>query len=144
MKFIRFGGVNCHSARERYSRDVDDFHRAPARRGIYAFPAEYGAKPELFLVIWKYKNKMEDLPDREAKRKMFNDLRSFEYGGLVWHHLGRSAKTLMVEGSWALDDTTEYDKKLRRRMMLEVKHRMTSEIEICGDDLEVFIEGKAV
>jgi len=144
--FARFGGLS--PVKYERKNTFSSFHKAPSKKGIYAFLYPY---IESFLWVWnetKYKN-IKERKDR---------IRKFTYNGPIWCHFTEHFPHYAHNGSWVCISMDEYKKVLKKVVHADIKWLKEHECEFAGrirnpykrglgggmgkDHLEVFIEAK--
>jgi hypothetical protein len=142
MKFARAGSIGTATTFKK-SIGFSDFHSPPEKNGIFAFIWPF---IEPFLYMWN----PTAVASVEAK-----GLTKFEYNGMLYAHIGQSAK---VVGSWNYIDTADLDEAIRKdnHSLIKAMHKIEGEwgkfrpmnkgVGAGGgfskDHLEVFIPGR--
>lgn len=134
-KFIRFGALNG----TRYPKKAPgtfafsgDFHKPPARKGIFAFIYPYS---DSFLWAWKFKTIEGETEEEHQKRwnKFYREQKHiFEYDGPIWTHLKSPAA--ITNGSWYLIDTDMLDAALKKNKHETIGWLISSEEEYISSE----------
>jgi len=167
LKFHRYGSLNAINYKPifRKAPAQEGFHTPPVKKGIYAFPQHID---ESFLWAWKFPRKKGESEEERSARfvKWHRDIhRTFEYDGMIWHHLNTRITDPILEwqGSWILTDIRTYKKCLQVQYARDLRqthqpiwpgdssyrcpnrynpYRANPNFRISIDHLEVFIEKK--
>ena len=134
--FVRFGGLS-KTNQKKYGvmRSSDSFHKAPVKKGVYAFIYPY---IEPFLFAWKHKTlsypnwKRDDVRAEEeyykkiAKswKKFYKDNKKvFKYEGWIWtHFIDLPPKYIRRrKGTWVEVHTSNWDEMMKKQKHLDMK-----------------------
>ena len=137
MQFSRVGGLSPVKYDRKSHRGLE-YHRPPARKGIYTFIWPYF---EPFLVYWSEHNR------REIKRR---GIRRFQFEGELFTHLGCTDSFWQLVHTCELPALLKRDQHLCRLHLLEFygkNHTIAENISLIQnpylhyshDHLEVFI-----
>jgi hypothetical protein len=137
--FVRFGGLSKRNQKKYGVMNSDDgFHKAPVKKGIYAFIHPY---IEPFLFAWKHKTlpypsdwkdwehddiRAEEYHKERVKsfKKFYkNNKKVFKYEGWIWtHFINLSPKYIRRrEGTWVEVHTSDWDEIMKKQKHLDMK-----------------------
>jgi len=134
VTFVRFGGLSPVN-QKKYGIS-QNFHKAPANKGIYAFIWPY---IETFLFAWKRKTiplppEAKEWKDAEWKeyseqdKKDFDkfyrkEMKKFTYTGYVWTHFTNIPPNFIRKrkGSWVEIHTSDWKQVLKKVKHLDMK-----------------------
>ena len=142
VTFVRFGGLSKTNQKKHglnpYNTTDDGFHKAPVKKGIYAFIWPY---IEDFLFAWKYNDKEsldpesydkltsqeQEQEDKKANKRWkawrSKNMKKFTYEGWLWCHFTNISPKYIRrrKNVWVEVHTSNWDQILRKQKHLDMK-----------------------